>query len=176
MTKYGAVNLHFSLLPKYRGAAPVQWAIIEGEKKTGVSLFILDSKMDHGDIIYQKELNIEEADTTETLGIKLVVLGLEGFKNIFSKSFKENSKLSQNHALASPARKLKKEDGRVDWNKDATTIQCQIRGMFPYPIAYGELSNGKKNPHTQSRNSQKRICQKNRVFNNDRRQISIGLL
>ncbi len=145
LPRLGSINLHFSLLPKFRGAAPVQWAIIQGEKTTGITLFLLDKKVDHGNILSQKSLNILPNDTTETLTNKLVSLSISLVKKTFD-SLKSGKiqLLVQQHALSTKAPKLFKKDGLIQWNQQAQIIQNQILGMYPFPIAYSFWLNKKK--------------------------------
>lgn len=132
-----AINLHASLLPKYRGAAPINWAIINGEKKTGVSVFRLEEKMDAGDIILDREVDIREEDNAVTLGEKLSEAGakilVEAIDLIARNkvSFKK-----QNESKASFAPKLKKADGLIDWNLTAAKLHNMVRGLMPWPGAY----------------------------------------
>ena len=137
--RYGAVNVHASLLPKYRGATPIAWAILKGEKITGVTTMLMDEGMDTGDILLQKSIPIREDETSETLHEKLAVLGaqllletLEGMKtgNI--------RPIPQDHSKATYAPSLKKADGRIDWRKEAIEIDRQVRGFNPWPGAYTE--------------------------------------
>jgi methionyl-tRNA formyltransferase len=143
-SKLGAVNVHGSLLPKYRGAAPVQWAIANCEEKTGLTVFLLDEKMDHGPILEQRELEIEQNDTTETMLKKMAAPGCEALDaallKLQSKTF---TPLEQNHSEASPAPKLKKEDGLINWNMSAQQIHKRLCAFTPWPGAYTTL-NGKK--------------------------------
>ncbi|MBI3541128.1 MAG: methionyl-tRNA formyltransferase, partial [Deltaproteobacteria bacterium] len=131
------INLHFSLLPQYRGAAPVQWALINGEENTGVTTFILAEKVDAGPILLQKKVLIEPEDNTELLGHRLAIAGaslvketLEGLKAGRLKA------IPQIENLATPAPLLKKEDGKIDWSRKNTVILGQVRGMNPWPGTY----------------------------------------
>ena len=141
LTKYGAINLHFSLLPLYRGAAPVQWALIQGEKKTGITLFILDQQIDHGRVLFQKEILIDIQDNTLNLWQKLVKLGIKALQEILP-NFEIIKPFEQDHTQVTLAPKLTKEQGLINWNNLALTIHNQIRGMNPYPIAYSYLIDG----------------------------------
>jgi methionyl-tRNA formyltransferase len=142
-TRLGAVNLHGSLLPKYRGAAPVQWAIANGDSKTGLTVFALDAKMDHGPILEQRELQIEETDTTDSLLTKMVEPGCAAIDSALAKIQSGSySPLPQDHSQASPAPKLKKEDARIDWTRSARAIDCRLRAFTPWPGAFTSL-NGK---------------------------------
>ncbi|MEI6631439.1 MAG: methionyl-tRNA formyltransferase [bacterium] len=132
-----AINLHASLLPAYRGAAPINWAIIKGEKASGVTIMKVIKQMDAGPIMLQKKLAIEDSDTAVTLEEKLSKLGaealLEALGEIASGTYKS---VPQNNKDASLAPKLKKADGLIDWNKPAQDISNLVRGTLPWPGAY----------------------------------------
>jgi len=143
-SKLGAINIHGSLLPKYRGAAPVQWAIANCEQKTGLTVFLLDEKMDHGPVLEMKEITIEQNDTTEILLKKMVVPGCEALDSALAKLQSGNfTAIEQNHEQASPAPKLKKEDALIDWNMSALQIHKRLCAFTPWPGAYTSL-NGQK--------------------------------
>ena len=137
------VNLHGSLLPKYRGAAPINWAIINGDGVSGVTVIKMNEKMDEGEIILKKEAPIFTHDTAESLSVRLSREGsallLEAINNIEKNNFKLEK---QDNLTATYAPKLKKEDGLIDWNKDVLKVQTHIRGVSPWPGAYTYL-NGK---------------------------------
>jgi methionyl-tRNA formyltransferase len=140
---FKSINIHFSLLPKYRGAAPVNWAIINGEKETGVSSFYLCDKMDAGDLIYQKQIPITDEDTSETLMSKLIDVGLQtmeetisGIKNKTLASSKQNE-ISNIKTKIAP--KLKKLDGKINWSLSNTEIINKMRGLVSWPGAYTHL-------------------------------------
>jgi len=133
----GAINVHFSLLPKYRGAAPVQWAILNGETKTGVTIFKLNEKMDEGDILMQKEVDIFPDEKASHLENRLAEIGAELL--IETISLLEQGKIEpkkQNHSLATYAPKLKKEDGLIKWEKNSEVIHRMIRAFDTWPTAY----------------------------------------
>lgn len=135
--KYGCINLHGSLLPRYRGAAPIQWALIKGEKKTGVTTILMDKGMDTGDILFQEESDIDQQDTAGTLSGKLSTIGASLLlKTIRGLERGEIRPYQQDHSLATYAPILKKEDGRIDWTKGAEEIRNQVRGMNPWPGTY----------------------------------------
>jgi methionyl-tRNA formyltransferase len=143
-TRLGAVNLHGSLLPNYRGAAPVQWAIANGESESGLTVFALDSKMDHGPVLEQRKIPIEASDTAESLLAKMVEPGCAAIASALAKIEDGSySPLPQDHSQASPAPKLKKEDAQIDWNWSAHKIDCRLRGFTPWPGAF-TTHNGKK--------------------------------
>lgn len=140
--KLGSFNLHASLLPKYRGAAPINHALINGEKETGVTSFFLREKVDTGNIILQKKIQIEDTDDAGSLHDKLSKLGaqtvletVELIKNGDVKTFK------QDDTLASPAPKIFKEDCIINWDKNVEEIYNFIRGHSPYPAAITYLQN-----------------------------------
>lgn len=134
-TRLGAINLHTSLLPRYRGAAPVAWAIYFGEMSTGVSIFQLDAMMDHGTLLAQKSIAIDDNENADELLNRLVDIGIPLLKETLSQ-IEDNTiqTVEQNHELACPARKLKKEDSAIDWKKSARDIHNQIRAFNPFPI------------------------------------------
>ena len=135
--KYGWINLHASLLPKYRGAAPIHWAIAHGETKTGVTAMRIDAGMDTGDILSQRELQIGPAETAPELALRLSVAGAplpaESLRGLAAGTIHPRP---QNHADATSAPILKKEHGRIDWNRPASEIFNRMRGFAPWPGAY----------------------------------------
>ena len=133
----GCINLHASLLPKYRGAAPINWAIIRGEKETGVTTMKIDAGMDTGDMLLERREPIRDDDTTETLGERLGVIGSDLMIETLRKL--EGGDITprpQNHDLATLAPRLKKEDGVIDWTLTAEEIERRVRGLIPWPGAY----------------------------------------
>ena len=135
--KYGAINVHASILPEYRGAAPIQRAIIDGKDKTGITVMKLDSGMDTGDIITVAETKIEKHVTAGELFSKLAVLGAEKLLQVLGDLPNMISKaVPQNHKEATYAEKITKEMGRIDWTKSACTLDSLIRGMYPNPGTY----------------------------------------
>lgn len=133
--KYGCINVHASLLPKYRGAAPIQWAIINGEKLTGVTTMKMDKGLDSGDILLKKETQIGEYETAEELFDRLALLGgellVETINNIES-----ITPIPQNHEEHTYAPMITKETGKIDWSKSAREISCLICGLNSWPLAY----------------------------------------
>jgi methionyl-tRNA formyltransferase len=133
----GNINLHASLLPKYRGAAPIQWAIASGEIVTGVTTMRIDAGLDTGDILQQREARITPADTAETLAPRLAVIGadliVETLRGLVSEKVHPQSQDSANASLA-PI--LKKEDGRIDFHRTAQQICNRLRGFQPWPGAF----------------------------------------
>jgi methionyl-tRNA formyltransferase len=144
LPRLGTINVHGSLLPKYRGAAPIQWALIRGEKETGVTIMQVDEGMDTGDILLPASLPINDDDTSGSLFEKVAQLG--GKTLIKAISLMKEGKLSplkQDNSLATEAPMLNKEMGHIDWNQKAATLHCLIRGLDPWPSAYGFL-NGRR--------------------------------
>ncbi len=142
--KFGAINLHGSLLPKYRGAAPVQWAIARGEKKTGATVFLLDPKMDHGQIIGQKEVNIGPNETSAELAPRVIEAGSQVILESLPKfSNATITPIPQDHSQATSAPKLKKEDGKINWDMEAQQIHNRIRAFNPFPICYTNILENK---------------------------------
>lgn len=133
----GCVNVHGSLLPKYRGAAPVQWAVINGETETGITTMLMDEGMDTGAMLLQESLPIFPEDTAGSLAPRLAVLGgrllVETIARLKAGMIAPQP---QNHALATMAPPLKKEDGAIDWMTSAINIANRVRGLSPWPGAY----------------------------------------
>lgn len=141
LPKYGCINLHASLLPKYRGAAPIQWAIINGERLTGVTIMLLDEGMDTGNIIATEEVEILEDDDTISLGNMLSVVGAELMLKVLD-DIEAKGKVEsrpQDHSLATYAPMLKKSDGLLPWDLRTDQILCRIRGLLPWPTAFSFL-------------------------------------
>ncbi|MHB8339136.1 MAG: methionyl-tRNA formyltransferase [Ignavibacteriaceae bacterium] len=133
----GTFNLHGSLLPKYRGAAPIQWALINGENETGVTTFFLDDKVDTGSMILQEKIKIDDEDDFGSLHDKLSVLGAGAVLQTVNLIEHGNVELKkQNDSLASPAPKITKEILEINWNLPAAKIHNLVRGLSPYPVAF----------------------------------------
>lgn len=138
LPRYHSINVHFSLLPKYRGASPVQWALLNGEEKTGITIFELNEKMDEGDIFSQEEIEILAEENAAELEARLAQKGAE----LLVKTIARIDSLEhrpQDHSQATYAPKLNKEDGRIDWGKNAFQIERQVRAFTPWPSAYSFL-------------------------------------
>lgn len=135
--RLGWINLHASLLPKYRGAAPINWAIVNGETKTGVTSMRIDAGMDTGEMLLQRELDIGPSETAPELALRMSELGaplmVETLRGLATGKILPRP---QAHEQASSAPMLKKEDGRVDWSRPAKEIFNRIRGFAPWPGAY----------------------------------------
>jgi methionyl-tRNA formyltransferase len=137
MPRCGCVNVHASLLPEYRGAAPINWAVIRGEKKTGVTTFRMDETMDTGGILLQREVPIADEDDAGTLYATLSEVGAEALVETLE-GLEEGTlaPLRQDVSRATRAPKLKKADGEIDWAQPAEHIWCLVRGTVPWPVAY----------------------------------------
>ncbi len=137
MPRLGSVNLHPSLLPAYRGAAPMQWAIIRGERETGVTTFLLQSKVDAGDILMQRRVRIGPDETCGELHERLKVLGAEVvLETVDALASGRATPRPQRASRVSRAPKLRREDARIDWDRGATSIRNLIRGTNPVPGAF----------------------------------------
>ncbi|MEG0033346.1 MAG: methionyl-tRNA formyltransferase [Mucinivorans sp.] len=142
MPKYGTFNLHASLLPDYKGAAPINWAIINGEKQTGVTTFFIDRQIDSGEIIEQRSVEISDDDNVGSLHDKLKTTGselvIETINQIINGTI--TSQPQQESASDKPAPKIFKEDCKIDWNASGRDICNKIRGLSPYPAAWADLT------------------------------------
>lgn len=144
--KYGIINVHGSLLPKYRGASPVQSAVIEGETKTGITIMQTEASLDTGDILNVKEVEIDPNETAGELMGRLANVGADALLEALDMI--ENGTLApkkQSHFEATITTKITKEQGVIFWNKSADQIKCQILGQNPFPIAYSFLAGEKIN-------------------------------
>ena len=142
--KYGTINLHASLLPNYRGAAPINWCLINNEVKTGVTTFFINEKIDQGDILLKEEVNISDKDNFGSLYNKLSSIGsrllITTIKGVISNSLKASKQDFNKSFKIAP--KLSKENTRIDWNKSQKEIIGMIRGLSPKPGAWTILKNG----------------------------------
>ena len=146
MPRLGTFNLHASLLPQYRGAAPINWAIINGDKETGVTTFFLKHEIDTGDVIYRDVVVIDEKDNAGTLHDKLMLQGgetvlrtVEAIVNGDVKAIAQDTMFATEQELR-PAPKIFRETCRIDWEKDVCAVYDFVRGMSPYPAAWLELA------------------------------------
>lgn len=145
MPEYGTFNLHASILPQYRGAAPINWAIINGEKETGVTTFFLDRTIDTGEILMQEKCPITDTDNFETLHDRLMETGTRLVAESIDRiargetGTKPQADFGIREEDLRPAPKLNKENTRIDWNADAASIGLLIRGLSPYPAAWTEI-------------------------------------
>lgn len=137
LPRLGCINVHASLLPKYRGAAPIQWSLIRGETVTGVTTMRIDVGLDTGDIFLKREVAIHDEDTAETLGARLSLAGADlQIETLRGLERGDLSAQPQDHAQATLAPILKKEDGRIDWRLPALDIWNRVRGLRPWPGAF----------------------------------------
>lgn len=139
--RLGCINVHASLLPQYRGGAPIHQAIIDGQAKTGVTIMYMAEKLDAGDTISQKEIFIGDEDHTGSMFEKLSIVG----RNLLQETLPSivdgtNARLPQDESKVTYARNISREQERIDWTKDATSIYNQVRGLHPWPVAYTTLN------------------------------------
>lgn len=143
MPVLGTINLHGSLLPNYRGAAPINWAVINGEKETGVTTFFIEKEIDTGKIIDREVICIKENDTAGSIHDKLMTVGARLLSKTVTNIFKGNVEaLAQDNSNLKHAPKIFKPDCKIDWTNDTMSIFNKIRGLSPYPTAWTELVNG----------------------------------
>ena len=133
--RLGCINIHASLLPEYRGAAPIQWSIIDGKDKTGITTMLMDEGLDTGDILKQYEITISKKETGGSLFDKLAILGGEAIVDTIDK-FEDITPTPQGDATTEYAKMISKSMGEIDFNKSAIEIERLIRGMNPWPSAY----------------------------------------
>lgn len=146
MPKFGTFNLHGSLLPQYRGAAPLNWAVINGETKTGVTTFLLDKEIDTGKILFKKEIEIGENDTVGDIhdrlmgiGANLVLETVDAIADNKIQPIPQENLIAEGEIKHAP--KIFREDCKIDWNKNAGEIRNLIRGLSPFPAAWSNLIN-----------------------------------
>jgi len=149
MPRLGTFNLHASLLPQYRGAAPINWAIINGEKETGITTFFLTHEIDTGKVISQEKITIADTDNAEVIHDKLMLLGaqlviktVDDILNDCVKPISQDEMNNTNQELK-PAPKIFKETCKIDWNQNTKEVYDFIRGLSPYPTAWTELTTSK---------------------------------
>lgn len=138
--RLGCINIHGSLLPKYRGAAPIQWAVLNGEKETGVTIMKMDAGIDTGDIIFSRAIPIEEDDTALSVFEKLSDLGASMIISSMEKIEEGDYSLTpQDDSLSCYSPMITKEMGEIDWNKMRFEVHNLVRGMYDWPVAYTRL-------------------------------------
>lgn len=141
--KLGAINVHASLLPKYRGGAPIHQAIMDGQTETGISIMYMVKKLDAGDIISQQAIEIEQQDDVGTMHDKLSFLGAELLKETLPSIINgTNNRITQNESEASFATNISREQEKIDWYQSAEVIYNHIRGLSPWPVAYTVMDDG----------------------------------
>jgi len=144
LPRHGCINVHGSLLPRHRGAAPIQWALIEGDSEVGVTIMQMDKGMDTGDILVKASLSPEPGETAGSLFPKLARLGSHALMDTTDMlSHGGLAMIQQNHEQATHAPMLTKGDGLIDWHKSAEEVDCLIRGLDPWPTAYSFLDSKK---------------------------------
>src|SRR5450755_1949912 len=174
LPRFGNLNLHASLLPKYRGAAPIQWAIASGEAKTGVTTMRIDAGLDTGDILMQQEVAIEANDTAVTLGPRLAVIGSELMIDTLNGLQAGTLQPSpQDHANATLAPILKKDDGRIDFHCTADDICNRLRGFQPWPGAFTTFRQKNLNVW-QAKPVQREVTQAELLLENDDLLVGCG--
>ena len=137
LPKYGCVNIHASLLPKYRGAAPIQWAVINGDEETGITTMMMDVEMDTGDMLEKTVVKLNPDETGGSLFDRLSLLGGDLILSTLSKLEKgEITPQPQDHAQATYEKKISKSMGDIDWTMDAVSIERLVRGLNPWPSAF----------------------------------------
>lgn len=140
--KYGCINIHASLLPKYRGGAPIQYSIMNGDNKTGITIMYMENKMDAGNIIYQEEINLDIKDNLDTLSEKLSKLGSEMIiKYLPSIIKRENPSIKQDENKVSYAKIISREDEKLDFFNSAINIYNKVRALNSHPYAYVNILN-----------------------------------
>jgi methionyl-tRNA formyltransferase len=147
LPKHGCLNVHTSLLPRYRGAAPIQWSILNGDSHTGVTIMKMDAGLDTGAIISQEKTEITPSDTAETLHDRLAQIGARLLTSTIPQYIEGRlMPVPQDNAAATHAPKIKKEHGHIDWTASATTLWNRVRGLIPWPGAfcYMPVANGGK--------------------------------
>ena len=144
LPKYGVINIHASLLPKYRGASPIHYAILNGENKTGVTIMKTDIGIDTGDMLLIEKMPIEENDNFETVHDKLGAIGAHALlQTVAAMKSGTLTRTAQDGALATYAAKIEKADCLLDFSKDAKAVHDQIRGLSPIPLAFTHTADGK---------------------------------
>ncbi len=141
----GSINVHSSLLPKYRGAAPINWAVLNGETETGVSIMYMAKELDAGDVILQKSTSIGETEDAQALTRRLAELGAEALsETVKALGDGTAARIPQDHEKHTYAPMLGKELSPVDWTRSAHEISCQVRGLIPWPCAATDVISGEE--------------------------------
>ena len=148
MPPLGTFNLHASLLPQYRGAAPINWALINGEANSGVTTFLLNERIDEGQLLLQRETPISDDDNAESLHDRLAAMGSELVVETLDRLFAHNitPQAQQQEGILKAAPKIFKQDCAIDWQKSGNEIRNFVRGLSPYPAATTTLQDGQGNP------------------------------
>lgn len=141
--KYGSINVHSSLLPKYRGAAPINWAILDGEAETGVSIMYMAKELDAGDVILQKTTPISDGEDAQMLTARLADLGADALSEAVVALGNGTATRTPQGEAFTYASMLSREMSPIDWSRSARAIDCQVRGLIPWPCAAAELAGTK---------------------------------
>ena len=141
--KYGSINVHSSLLPKYRGAAPINWAILDGEAETGVSIMYMAKELDAGDVILQKTTPISDSEDAQMLTARLAALGADALSEAVVALGNGTATRMPQGDVFTYASMLSREMSAIDWSRSARAIDCQVRGLIPWPCAAAELAGTK---------------------------------
>ena len=141
--KYGSINVHSSLLPKYRGAAPINWAILDGEAETGVSIMYMAKELDAGDVILQKTTPISDSEDAQMLTARLAALGADALSEAVVALGNGTATGMPQGDVFTYASMLSREMSAIDWSRSARAIDCQVRGLIPWPCAAAELAGTK---------------------------------
>lgn len=141
--KYGSINVHSSLLPKYRGAAPINWAILDGEAETGVSIMYMAKELDAGDVILQKTTPISDGEDAQMLTARLAALGADALSEAVVALGNGTATRMPQGDVFTYASMLSREMSAIDWSRSARAIDCQVRGLIPWPCAAAELAGTK---------------------------------
>lgn len=145
LPRLGCINVHSSLLPKYRGAAPINWAVLNGETETGVSIMYMAKELDAGDVILQKSTSIGETEDAQELTRRLAELGAEALsETVKALGDGTAARIPQDHEKHTYAPMLGKELSPVDWTRSAHEISCQVRGLIPWPCAATDVISGEE--------------------------------
>lgn len=143
--RLGAINVHTSLLPRHRGASPIQAAILHGDAVSGVTIMLMDSQLDHGPIIHQERLELSDHETNTSLRSRLATLGADTLCKVLPDFVKGNMKpIEQDHQAATFTKIIKKEDAKIDWNAPCLEIERMVRAYQDWPNAWTLLPNGKR--------------------------------
>ena len=143
--KYGSINVHSSLLPKYRGAAPINWAILDGETETGVSIMYMAKELDAGDVILQKTTPIGPEEDARSLTIRLAELGAEALsETVTALGNGTAGRMPQDGSKMTYASMLSREMSPIDWSRSAHAVSCQVRGLIPWPCATTDVISGEQ--------------------------------
>lgn len=145
LPKSGAINVHTSLLPEYRGPSPIQQAILDQKEQSGITLMMMDAEMDHGAILHQQSVDLADAETYRSLHSKLAQLGADTLAKCLPDIVKGKLKpKAQDDSIATYTKIIQKSDAQIDWTKSAKEIDAHIRGYFDWPIAWTTLEDGKR--------------------------------